>query len=287
MSPILSQKLSQFFSEYPFSREVLYSVLAVIALFVLRKIINFKISYNKHHKSKKIILIEQNKFKFYLNLLLITIVISIWFSQLHSFFISLFAVAAALVVATKELIMCFTGGLLVSLNHYFNVGDRIEIDDVRGYVVDKTFTATKILEIGPEKNSQQTTGRVITFPNSMFLTKGFKNSSYFQGFSINSFLFKVKSSADIEFLEEKLITKAREISVDYIETAKKYISKFCEKEGFNIPSIEPRIKISLDEKNDIYLLLKMPVQDSEIASIEQQLLRFYIESLAILEKEKK
>ncbi len=260
---------------YPYSKEILFTVLVFLGFILSRKIIGRRITKNKDlKKAEKLAIIK--KLNFYSNFLLVFLILLLWFSQLHSVFVSLLAVAAAVVLATKEMIMCITGGILVSMNKYFKDGDRIEIHDIRGYVIEKSFTTTKILEIGPEKNSQQTTGNIIAIPNSLFLTQTLKNESYFQGYSINSFAFKHIKKMRLEELEKFLLEKANEIVAPYLANAVKYISRFCEKEGFDIPSIEPRVKVFLDDESEVHLLLKMPVKNNDVANIEQKLLRDYV-----------
>ena len=123
--------------------------------------------------------ITNRKIRDYGRILLIMFIFFLWFAKLQTVFISLLAVAAAIVIAFKEIIMCLTGGLLIRINNYFKLGDRIEVDGVRGFVIDKSLTATKILEIGPEKNSQQTTGNIISIPNSIVLNKSLTNSLFY------------------------------------------------------------------------------------------------------------
>lgn len=260
---------------YPYAKEILLSVIALIVFYLTKSLLIRNIYKNKDLKKAQKISI-QKKINFYSNILLLVLIFLFWFAQLQAIFVSLLAIAAALVLAIKELIMCVTGGILVTINRYFKDGDRIEVDSIRGYVIERSLTVTKVLEIGPEKNSQQTTGNIINVPNSIFLTKSLRNESYFQGYSINSFLFKLGESSNLESLENFLINKANEICSSYVENAKKYISKFCEREGLEIPSIEPRVKIILDEENEISLLLKMPVKNTDVAHTEQKLLRDYI-----------
>jgi len=63
--------------------------------------------------------------------------IFIWARQLGTFAVSLVAIAVALVLATKELILCISGTVLrVGVNAY-SMGDRIEIGGIRGNVVDR------------------------------------------------------------------------------------------------------------------------------------------------------
>lgn len=87
----------------------------------------------------------------YTNYLFLIFLFILWFSQLQVVFVSFVAVAAAVVVATKEIIMCAMGGIYLRQNNLFKEGHRIEIDNIRGFVVERLFLTTKVLEIA-QKN---------------------------------------------------------------------------------------------------------------------------------------
>ena len=199
----------------------------------------------------------------------------IWFSSLQSVFVSLIAIAAAMAIATKELIMCFMGGILLKINNVFKVSDRIQIGDIRGFVIEKNLSTTKILQIGPEQYSQQTTGKVITIPNSLVLTSSVLNESYFHGYSIKTFNFKVPTGEDFEVLEKEIVKWGKEISKEYYHEARESIKQTCQREGIILPSLSPRTKIALDDNNDCIIILKIPVKNKVVADIEQEILRKY------------
>src|SRR5690554_3863890 len=84
-------------------------------------------------------------------LIFILRLILIWGEELRTLALSVVAIAVAFVVATKELILCVTGSLLKAGAGSFNIGDRIQVKDFRGDVIDQTLLATTILEVGPGK----------------------------------------------------------------------------------------------------------------------------------------
>lgn len=233
-----------------------------------------KFLYLRKYNEKDKVLLKKN-IRQSLNTIVTLILIFIWLYQFKEALFSLVAVAAAIVIATKELIMCFTGGVLVKITKAFRVGDRIDVNEVRGFVVESGFLSTKVLEIGPEANSQQTTGDVISIPNSVFLSETVTNESYFNGYSIQLFKFFIEDRTKLDQIENVLLDFSKELCHNYIGQAKSQITKFCQKEGINIPAIDPRIKIQLAEEK-LYILLKMPVKVDSIAEIEQKLLRKFL-----------
>ena len=92
----------------------------------------------------------------------------IWPEQLRT--LALFLVAVAIVLATKELIRYLTGGFLKMAARSFPIGDRVEVNNLRGDVINQTMLTTTIMEIGPGQLTHQYTGRSIALPSSIFLS---------------------------------------------------------------------------------------------------------------------
>ena len=70
--------------------------------------------------------------------------------------------------------------LFIIFRHPFRVGDRIQIGDYAGDVLDIRFFQFLLMEIGNWVDAEQSTGRVINLPNGMVFSKPIAN--YSQGF---------------------------------------------------------------------------------------------------------
>ena len=101
-------------------------------------------------------------------LVLLLGLVIIWAPQLRFLALSAVAIAAALVIASKELLMCLSGTMLRASVDSYSVGDRIEVNGMRGDVVSYGALATTLLEVGP---SHQHAGRSVVFPNSRLLSQ--------------------------------------------------------------------------------------------------------------------
>src|SRR6185312_1988323 len=77
----------------------------------------------------------------------------IWAQQLNTLAVSLVAIAVAVVLATKEMILCISGTVLRIRTNAYTLGDRIQIGSLRGNVLDQTLLATTLIEIGPGQMS--------------------------------------------------------------------------------------------------------------------------------------
>ncbi|WP_245413682.1 mechanosensitive ion channel family protein [Mangrovicella endophytica] len=104
------------------------------------------------------------------NALLAICLLGIWLSEIQNLVLSLAAVMVALVVATKELIMCVAGSALRIGGRLFKVGDRVELNGIHGEVIDHGLFATTIMELPSPHLGHAGTGRTIRLPNSVLLT---------------------------------------------------------------------------------------------------------------------
>lgn len=104
----------------------------------------------------------------------------IWFEGIGAVATVLGLVGAGLVIALKEPVSNFTGWLFLIWRRPFVVGDRIQIDEHAGDVVDIRLFQFTILEIGNWVEADQSTGRIIHIPNGRLFTDPVAN--YTRGF---------------------------------------------------------------------------------------------------------
>jgi small-conductance mechanosensitive channel len=174
-------------------------------------------------------------------LLLIGLVL-IWAPQLRTFALSLAAVAVAIVVATKELILCVSGALLRASTRAFTVGDWIEVAGVRGEVVDHTILATTLQEFQP--NSFHYTGRTAVVPNSLFVTAPVRNLTVVRDYTFHTFALTFEPDLDLTGLEAEA---ARIVETHYgphREDAARANARIERRSGVDILDPESRVRLS-------------------------------------------
>lgn len=106
------------------------------------------------------------------------------FSEMQSFHIYLFGILlAGLAFTMRGLFADFLGWVIIASHKAFHTGDRIQIGDIRGDVIDTGLLRTTLAEVGKwEQYGEQSTGRMITLPNGEFLQKSVIN--YSRGFNL-------------------------------------------------------------------------------------------------------
>ncbi|MDW2288582.1 mechanosensitive ion channel family protein, partial [Vibrio sp. 1562] len=102
----------------------------------------------------------------------------LWQSEISEFALSVTAIAVAIVVASKEIILCFTGSIQRASSRSFRVGDWIEVGKLCGEVIEHNMMATVIQEIDLHHGQYHYTGKTATLPNSMFFTYPVKNLNF-------------------------------------------------------------------------------------------------------------
>lgn len=113
----------------------------------------------------------------------VCLIIMIWATKIVGIALSLSAFAMALVLSTKELIMCITGYTMFALSRPFNVGDHIELSGVQGLVIDVDLLN---LTLSETNGSHQITGKSIILPNSVLLTAVISNNSGLNAYVVSN-----------------------------------------------------------------------------------------------------
>ncbi len=201
--------------------------------------------------------------------------IVIWTPQIHSFALSIAALAAAFVLATKELIMCLNGAFIKSTKDICSVGDRIEINGIKGDVIESTLFTITLMEIG---NGNQRTGRLVTIPNSVFLLSPIYNESVVGKYTMLSLTIPVSVDGNWERDKEILLSAVQHVCQDYLDDARKVFQRFTRKSGVSEPKADPRVIVKPYDSETLYLIARFPALSSIKLRTEQAILeRFYKE----------
>lgn len=99
----------------------------------------------------------------------------IWFQGIQSMTTFLGLFSAGLAIAMKDLVMNIAGWGYILWKGLFRIGDRIEIGDISGDVMDIQLFDFTLMETRNWVNADQSTGRIVHIPNSTIFTKALFN----------------------------------------------------------------------------------------------------------------
>lgn len=201
----------------------------------------------------------------------------VWAQELRAVAISVAAVAAALVLATKEFIMCLMGSTLRASGRSFRVGDRIEVAGVRGDVLDIGPLTTAVLEVGPGQSIHQRTGRKITLPNSVFLINAVTNETMSDEFVLHVLRVPLATDSDWRSARDRLVAIARERCAQYVDDTRRALAR-ASPGGVkaHLISTEPVVYLELPEPGRVELLLRFPAPARRRGRVAQQILRRFL-----------
>ena len=210
------------------------------------------------------------------NIVLVVGLLVVWGSELRTFALSLVAIAVAIVIATKELILCFMGGILKYLSRPFKIGDRIEISNYRGDVVEHNFVSTTLWEIGPSRISHMYTGRRVVFPNSLLLNHGLLNETKRFEYGLHTFTVSLPADIDVSHHFEALQASANHVCKDHLANAQSCLNTIGAVDGVDAPTAEPRVSVNFSAGVSVDLIVRIPIRRRQSERFEQAVLHEYV-----------
>ena len=191
-----------------------------------------------------------------------------WRGEIRTFLFSISAIFVGLIIAFKEIILSFSASLLITYNKWFNVGEYIEIDSIRGQVIDRDFVHTKVLS-----HESNTLGRELLIPNSLFLTSKMQNLS--RPSHIGIYHLEVASTKENAIADgDKLLKAAQQITKEYDDI---YIQNVKKSEVWQ-GHIPDHLFIRFDLKHELMIKLFFPAPHKKRFAVEQQILKKFLEN---------
>ncbi len=172
--------LEMFNLSVPTQVRLAQTAVILIVLIVLR-LVAFHFAHNKFPNDPRQ-LYNWRKFIEYVTVVIGFVLIGqLWIESVQSLVTYIGLLSAGLAIALQDLIVSLAGWLFIMWRRPFVVGDRIQIGDHAGDVIDTRLFQFSLLEIGNWADDDQSTGRIIHIPNGHVFTDVFAN--YNQGFS--------------------------------------------------------------------------------------------------------
>ena len=225
------------------SPQVLYSVFAVLAGIIIYYIMSMLTSR-----------IEEPKLRFTFAKVALVIAVAVilvsllvvWIQQLTFLAISLGLVAAGISFSLQQPITSMVGWLVLAFERPFSVGDRIEINDVAGDVIDYGFFFVKVMEIRQWTDADLYTGRILLVPTSWILSNTIYNYSKDFGYIWDRLWIGLLYGADCTKVANDIREMARQYTQKMVEEAVKIYAKVEKKYFLKDTSFEPQVFVSFN-----------------------------------------
>ncbi|ABV88051.1 mechanosensitive ion channel family protein [Shewanella pealeana] len=197
-------------------------------------------------------------------LLIIVILFMLWQTEISKFALSVTAIAIAFVVASKEIILCFTGSIQRASSRSFVIGDWIEVGKICGEVIEHNLMATVIQEIDLHHGQYHFTGKTATLPNSMFFSYAVKNLNFMKRYVYHDFQITVVEFVNLYPLFPELYEKIEAHCEEFSEVAKRYNSVIEKHAGVDLPGAEPHIHITsgINGEQFVHIMIFCPTEQA-------------------------
>jgi small-conductance mechanosensitive channel len=206
----------------------------------------------------------------------ITLIV-VWAEEIRSGALVLSAFAVALVLASKELLMCLGGWWIKLVGGHFRLGDRIRVGDYTGDVIDYGLLTTTLVETaGDDTSSGHSEGALLTVPNSVLLHSTVRNETRFPAFRTHDIAVRLPEGALWQDSEGFLQSAANEAWAPIRGVLEKRAHGALEDREIPPSFREPRVLVSLDDGDRVVLTIRVCAPTDAIEQLEDQVLRAWL-----------
>lgn len=180
----------------------LNTILCYLIILILKNIIKFIIKLIIKDDRKHYLYVQNSKI--ILNILYIIMLLFVWENYIKNLITLISFLSAALTFALRDIILNFFCGMYIKFKKIFKIEDRIQIDDIKGDVTNISSLEFSILEINSKQENGQSTGVVVTFPNSVIFSKPIKNYTKLFKYIWDEMVIKVPIDCDLVSTKKEL-----------------------------------------------------------------------------------
>ena len=154
---------------------------------------------------------------------------------------------AGIAFTLQELILSIAGSLYIFIVKVYKPGDRIEINGIKGDVIDVDSIYTTMMEIGQWVSSDNYSGRIVKLSNAFVFKGPIYNYSQDFPFIWDEFNLPIRYGSDIELGKTIVIKIASEILSEYTTKSKSQWEDVVNKYYIEDANVEPTLAITLTD----------------------------------------
>jgi small-conductance mechanosensitive channel len=161
------ENISKWMNEHPVSTNIIkyliWAIFILLTIAFLRRLLRKKLpDTGVRYKSQKAV-------EFFGYVLLIIITISFFTGSIKDFALAIGLLTAGITITLQELILSVAGSFYIFFVGVYKPGDRIEINNIKGDVIDIDSIYTTMMEIGEWVSSDNYSGRIVKLSNAFVL----------------------------------------------------------------------------------------------------------------------
>ena len=169
--------------------------------------------------------------------------------SIKDFGLTIGLLTAGIAITLQELILSIAGFFYVFFAKVYKPGDRIEINGIKGDVIDIGSVYTTMMEIGEWVSSDNYTGRIVKLSNAFVFKGPVYNYSQDFPFVWDELNLPIRHGSDLELAKSIVISVAQEVLVEYVRESmidwKKVVNKYYIEDA----QVEPTLAITMNNKS--------------------------------------
>ena len=222
-------------------RYLIWVVFIITLIQFLRKIIRKKLpDTGTRYKSQKGIEVVGYIF-------LIFLTISYFTGNIKDFALAIGLLTAGITITLQELILSVAGSIYIFFVNVYKPGDRIEINQIKGDVIDIDSIYTTMMEIGEWVSSDNYSGRIVKLSNAFVFRGPIYNYSRDFPFIWDEIDLPIRYGSDIELAKEIVIRVAKENLSGYVIESVSRWKHVVAKYYIEDAQVEPTLAVTLTD----------------------------------------
>jgi len=232
------------FLQNEFSNHILVSAGIIVVAFLLVKL-GQRFSRGYFDDPERVYRASKSARRLAIFLSVVTIIL-VWSPGFGDFMTVLTVIGAGMAIALREVLLSIAGWSRITVLSTFKEGDRIEINGIRGDVIDVRLLRTSLMEVGGWVDADQSTGRIVHFPNSWLFEYGVFNYTRSFKFIWNELPLVVTFRSDWKAAREIMQKYAEESAVIVEQQARAEIHQIAREFLIHYSILTPFVYVKID-----------------------------------------
>lgn len=180
-------------------------------------------------------------------IILVFLSISYFTGNIKDFGLAIGLFTAGITITLQELILSIAGSLYIFLVKVYKPGDRIEINKIKGDVIDIDSIYTTMMEIGEWVSSDNYTGRIVKLSNAFVFRGPIYNYSRDFPFIWDEFNLPIRYGSDVELAKEIIIKIASEQLSQYVTESVTKWKDVVDRYYIEDAQVDPTLAITMND----------------------------------------
>lgn len=179
--------------------------------------------------------------------LVIILSITYFTGNIKDFALAIGLLTAGITITLQELILSIAGSIYIFFIKVYKPGDRIEINGIKGDVIDIDSVYTTMMEIGEWVSSDNYSGRIVKLSNAFVFKGPVYNYSKDFPFIWDEFNLPIRYGSDVALAKEIIIKIASNLLADYVTESIAQWKKVVDRYYIEDANVEPTLAITMTD----------------------------------------